>query len=157
VGADAAPSISVLALALAHAARAADFDVYHHAVFETMHGEERKVGEEDLIAIAAEAGVDAGRFTSERARWMASVGDEHNGAVERFGVYGTPTLIFDATGAYVRLTEPPASDEESLVVLDSLAGVAAAPVNLVEVFLPEGPKPTPVQLGLTTDAPFTGR
>jgi hypothetical protein len=147
---DAPPSISVLALALAHAARSADFDRYHHAVFEAMHGEERKLGEDDLIAIAAEAGVE----DFDRPRWTAAVGEEHHNAVTHHGVYGTPTLVFGRTGAYVRLTEVPSSDEEAARILDSLGGVAAAPINLVEVFLPEGPSPvTPVQIQtLTADS-----
>jgi 2-hydroxychromene-2-carboxylate isomerase len=139
--AGAEPSVSVLALALAHAAREADFSRYHHTVFEAMHGEERKLGDEDLIAIAREAGVSE----FDRDRWTASVGAEHKEAVALHGVYGTPTLIFDGAGSYVRLRDFPESDEEALTLLDSLTGVAAGRVNLVEVFHPEGPKPTPTQ------------
>lgn len=148
--AGAEPSVSVLALALAHAAREADSSRYHHAVFEAMHGEERKLGEDDLIALAREAGV--GEF--DRDRWTASVGAEHKEAVALHGVYGTPTLIFDGAGAYVRLTDFPESDEEALALIDSLSVVAAGRVNLVEVFRPEGRKPTlfQIELGSTTDA-----
>jgi DSBA-like thioredoxin domain len=141
------PSVSVLALALAHAARAGDFDRYHHAVFEAMHREERKLDDDDLMAIAKDCGVQS----FDRGHWTASVGAEHKEAVALHGVYGTPTLLFDGTGAYVRLTGFPESDEEAVELLDSLAGVAAGRLNLVEVFRPDGPHPTPVEVGLTTE------
>jgi predicted DsbA family dithiol-disulfide isomerase len=142
--AGAEPSLSVLALALAHAAREADFSRYHHTVFEAMHGEERKLGEEDLLAIAKESGV--GDF--DRDRRTAEVGAEHKEAVALRGVYGTPTLIFDNAGTYMRLTGFPETDEEALSLLDSLEGVAAARINLVEVFVPHEPSPPTIPLGL---------
>ena len=141
--AGAEPSVSVLALALAHAAREADFAGYHHTVFEAMHGEERKLGEEDLLAIAKEAGVT----DFDRDRWTTEVGAEHKEAVALRGVYGTPTLIFDGAGAYMRLTGFLESDDEALALLDSLAGVAAGRVNLVEVFSPHEPSPPTIPLG----------
>jgi 2-hydroxychromene-2-carboxylate isomerase len=141
--AGAEPSVSVLALALAHAAREADFSRYHHTVFEAMHGEERKLGDEDLLAIAKDAGVTE----FDRDWWTASVGAEHKEAVALHGVYGTPTLVFDGAGAYVRLTDFPESDDEALTLLDSLDGVAAGRVNLVEVFRPHEPSPPTIPLG----------
>lgn len=140
--AGAEPSVSVLALALGHAAREADFSHYHHTVFEAMHGEERKLGEDDLLAIAKDAGVT----DFDRDRWTTEVGAEHKEAVALHGVYGTPTLLFDGAGSYIRLTGFPESDEEALTLLDSLDGVAAGRVNLVEVFRPDGPHPTPVEI-----------
>jgi predicted DsbA family dithiol-disulfide isomerase len=148
VTADSPPSIGVFAQALAHAAREADFDRYHHTVFETMHGEHRKLGEEELLAIAAEAGVDVGRFMAERGRWTAFVGAEHREAVARYGAYGTPTVILDGAAAYLRLHEEPPSPKDAIALVDSLAGLAGSPADLVELFRPEGPKPTPVEIEL---------
>jgi 2-hydroxychromene-2-carboxylate isomerase len=141
--AGAEPSVSVLALALSHAARDADFSRYHHAVFEAMHGEERKLGEEDLLTIAKDAGV----IDFDRDRWTASVGAEHKEAVAMRGVYGTPTLIFGGAGSYIRLTDFPETDEEALALLDSVAGIAAGRINLVEVFIPHEPSPPTIPLG----------
>jgi predicted DsbA family dithiol-disulfide isomerase len=145
--ADSPPSVSVLAQALAHAARDADFDRYHRAVFEAMQGEGRKVGEDDLITFAAEAGVDAGAFAAERGRWVASVGAEHKEAVARWGVYGTPTLLLDGAASYLRLHEIPSPDRGA-ALLDSLHAVATSDADLVELFRPAGPKPTPVTIEL---------
>jgi predicted DsbA family dithiol-disulfide isomerase len=140
------PSVSVFALALAHAAREADFDRYHRAVFEAMHGEERKIGDEELLKFAADAGVDPERAATDRGRWVASVGGEHRDAVARLGVYGTPTLFQRDSGTYLRLHEIPPSPDDAIALLDSLAGLAASTADLVELFRPDGPKPTPVQI-----------
>jgi len=138
------PSVSVLAQALAHAAREADFDAYHRALFEAMQGEGRHVGDEELLEFARAAGVDVDAFDKDRGRWVASVGAEHKEAVARWGVYGTPTLILDGAAAFVRLREVPGSDAASL--LDSLGGIAGSSADLAEIFRPSGPKPTPIQI-----------
>lgn len=144
---DAPPSISVLALALAHAARGADFDRYHHAVFEAMHGEERKVGEDELFAHASDAGVDVGAFEAIRGSWIGRVADEHNGAIRRWGVYGTPTVQLGSGATYLRLGEVPASPEEALDLLGALDRIASSPADLVEFFRPPKPTPKPIEIG----------
>jgi predicted DsbA family dithiol-disulfide isomerase len=143
---DSPPSVSVLAQALAHAAREADFDAYHRTVFESMQGQDRHLGETDLLAIAATAGVDEAAFAAERGRWISSVGAEHRDAVAKWGVYGTPTLILDGAAAFVRLREVPGSESDAVGLLDSLAGIAISAADLAEIFRPEGPKPTPIPI-----------
>ena len=140
------PSVSVFALALGHAAREGDFDRYHRSVFEAMHGEERKIGDEELLQFAADAGVDPEKAAADRGRWVASVGGEHRDAVARLGVYGTPTIIQGDSGTYLRLHEVPPTPDAAIGLLDSLAGVAASTADLVELFRSQGPKPTPIQL-----------
>ena len=140
------PSISVYALALAHAARSADFEEYHRTVFEQMQGEGRHLDDDALAAIAERAGVDREAVESDRARWVAEVGAEHKEAVARWGVYGTPTLILDGAAAFVRLKEVPGREKEAVALLDSLGGVATSAADLAEIFRPSGPKPTPIQI-----------
>jgi hypothetical protein len=141
------PSVSVFAQALAHAARAGDYDRYHHAVFEAMHGEHRRLSEEEFLQIAADAGADVDAFNRERGAWVARVRAEHYDAVERLGAYGTPTVVLEDAAAYVRLAEVPASEVEARTIVDGLRGLASSTANLVEVFRPEGPRPTPIHLG----------
>ena len=147
--ADSLASVSVFALALAHAARGADFDAYHRTVFESMQGQDRRLNEEDLLVIAASAGVDVTRFREEFSTWMGTVAAEHREAVARWGIYGTPTLTLDDAAAFVRLKEVPAGPREAVTLLDSLAGIANSSADLAEIFRPEGEKPTPIQIGTT--------
>jgi len=151
VTADAPPSVSVFAQALAHAARDADFDRYHRVVFDAMQGEHRKLGEEELLAFAASAGVDVERFVAERGRWIAAVGGEHREAVARWGVYGTPTVLLPGGAVYLRLQEQPGSPKEGAALLDSLEEIGRSEADLVEIFRPAGPKPTPIQIGKPPD------
>ena len=144
--AESPPSVSVLAQALAQAAREADFDRYHRSVFEAMQGEERHLEEADLFAFAADAGVDIDRFTAERGKWVAYVGAEHREAAARWSVFGTPTLILDGAAAFVRLSDVPGSPGEAATLLDSLAGIATSAADLAEIFRPAGQKPTPIQI-----------
>lgn len=148
VTADAAPSISVLALALAHAARDAEFDRYHRTVFDAMQGEGRHVSEEDLFEIAGGAAVDVGAFRAERGAWVARVGDEHRDAVTRLHAYGTPTIVQGGASAYMRLVEVPATGDEAASLLTQLRAIAASKVDLLEVFRPAGEVPTPVVVEL---------
>lgn len=102
-------SVSLLALALAHAARHADFLRYHDAVFATMHsGTGRHLTEEDLLVEAAGAGVDVARFDREQSTWLAAVAAEHQDGVRRYGLFGTPTLVVEnGATAFVKLAEVP--------------------------------------------------
>lgn len=118
------PSISVLALALAQAAREADFDRYHRSVFEAMHHDGRRLSEEELLALAAAAGVDVAAFERDRARWLAAVAQDHRDGVVHFGVFGTPTLVLDeGEVVFVKLASTPQRGQE-LGLWDSLRTVA---------------------------------
>ncbi len=142
------PSVSVLALALAHAAREADFDRYHRSVFEAMQGEERRLEEPDFLALAGEAGVDVAEFVAWRASWVARVGAEHREAVSSRGVYGTPTLVLDGAATYLRLQEVPSTEAAAGDLLRALDGIASSPAGLVEVFRSPGFQPTPIHISI---------
>jgi len=143
------PSVSVFAQALAHAVRAGDYNRYHHAVFEAMHGEHLRLSEEEFLALAADAGADVDAFNKDRGAWVARVGDEHYDAVERLGAYGTPTVLLDGAAAYLRLAEFPRSEKEARTILEGLRGLASSTANLVEVFRPPAqPPPAQVDIGV---------
>jgi hypothetical protein len=134
------PSVSVLALALAHAARGADFARFHHSVFDAMQGQGLHVGEPELLAMARDAGVDVDAFERDRGSWVAKVGDEHRDAVDRLGVFGTPTLVLGPAAAYLRLGSVPDTPAKSAELLAGLHTIADSPAGLVELTRPEGPK-----------------
>lgn len=129
-------SISLLALALAHAARGVDFPQYHETVFAAMHEETRHLTEEDLLAIAADAGVDIGSFNRTRPEWLASVAAEHHDAHRRRGVFGTPTLAM-ASGAtaFVKLAEAPEADQ-AVELWKAVCTLTACHPELLEIKCP---------------------
>lgn len=129
-------SISVLALALAHAARKAEFDHYHRSVFEAMHRDDRRLDEGELLALAAAAGVDVPTFEQERPRWLAAVAQDHREGVVRYGVFGTPTLVFDeGEVVFVKLASTPQRGQE-LGLWESLRTVAQCFPELIEIKRP---------------------
>ncbi len=135
-----AGSVSILALALAKAAQAAGSDLfgaYHNAVFDAMHGEsQKKLTAEDLLALARAAGLDTVRFGAEReqAAWLEAVAGDYREAVARWGVFGTPTLIFqDELAAYLKFAAVPPTPREAAEVFDALACLARLHPELVEI------------------------
>ena len=130
-------SVSVLALALAHAAREADFDAYHRGVFEAMHGDGDRVRPEGLIRIAERAGVDIAAFDRERPRWLRAVADEHAEGVSRHGVFGTPTLeIGEDAAVFLKLADPPDDDEAAARLWSGLCTISVCHPELVEIKRP---------------------
>jgi 2-hydroxychromene-2-carboxylate isomerase len=132
-----AHSVSVLALALAHAAREADFSCYHRGVFEAMHADSRRVQPTDLVEIAVTAGVDVGRL--DRVHWLRALAAEHREGAERFGVFGTPTLVLDGEAVvFLKLAQPPEPGEESRL-WESLCTLARCHPELLEIKRPTAP------------------
>lgn len=130
-------SVSVLALALAHAARKADFPRYHQAVFHAMHEESRRPAAPELLELAARAGVDVAKFDRQRDRWLAAVADEHREGVRRFQVFGTPTLVTDDHAAvFLKLASTPLTDQDA-ELWHSLYTLARCHPELIEIKRPQ--------------------
>ncbi len=137
-------SIGVLALQLAKAAQEAGadaFERYHEAVYDAMQGEGRRVAVKDLIEMAGDAGLDVTRLEMDReqGRWLQEVARDHQEGSERWGVFGTPTVVFDdESAAYLKFTEPPASPSDAAEVYDALRCLARHHPELVEIKQPRG-------------------
>lgn len=133
------PGLSVLALALAHAARQVDFERYHQDVFSAMHVARVRVEEDQLLAFAADAGVDINDFNQRRPSWLDAVAAEHRDAVERHGVFGTPTLVFaGGTTTFVKLAQAPQS-EEAAPLWQAMCTLAVCHPELLEIKRPKLP------------------
>ena len=131
-----AESVSVLALALAHAARAADFDRYHGGVFAAMHGGHRRLVEADLVQLAADAGVHIADFDADQAHWLSALAAEHREATARYCVFGTPTLVLGGEAVvFLKLADPPAAGE-STRLWQSLCTLAHCHPELLEIKRP---------------------
>jgi protein-disulfide isomerase len=135
-------SVSVLALALAHAAQDGDFARYHAAVFEAM--QVGRVEEQDLLAAAADAGVDIDSFQRERPRWLDTLAAAHHEATSRWHVFGTPTLILDGDAVFLKLAGvPPATADEE--VWGALCVLARCHPELIEIKRTCAPTGAPIR------------
>lgn len=105
----------------------AAFERFHRALLEARHVERQDIDDRAVLAAVAErAGLDADRFQADfRAAGLAALGRDHSEAVERYGVFGTPTFVIPESGlaAYVRIRpapEGPAALETWDEVLDAI-------------------------------------
>ncbi|MCI0346872.1 MAG: DsbA family protein [Chloroflexi bacterium] len=94
------------------------FGDFHLRVFDRRHVHGRRFTEETLREAAAEAGLDPDAVAKEVAtdRAIAVIAAEHTEAIERWAVFGVPTLIEDHEAAFIRLMRPatPADVDELL-------------------------------------------
>lgn len=130
-------SVAALALALGEALRGHDgWERYHAATFRAMHSGEERPGADDIIRLAAEAGLDVDEFRNDQARWLAAVRASHVDGVERLGVFGTPTVVFDNdTAIYLKLQGLPTGDDHKL--WDSLTAIGRSFPAVVELKRPQ--------------------
>jgi predicted DsbA family dithiol-disulfide isomerase len=129
-------SSSTLALALAHAARGADFHAYNHAVFEAMHGDGQRLDKRALLDIARAAGVDTDTFERDPVPWLRAVAAEHRDAVSRYGVFGTPTLVLAEQGVvFLKLSEVPSIGDQA-TLWESVCTIARCHPEFLEIKRP---------------------
>jgi len=132
------PRRSVLALALAHAARSSGhFERFHRATFHAMHAEQRMLGAQDLFDIAAGAGMDVAAFREKTGVWVDAAAAEHRAAVETWGVFGIPTLVLsEDVAVFLKFSEPPAAGEDARRVWESVHVLAVSHPELLEIKRP---------------------
>lgn len=108
-------SVAVLALAAAQALPEEASVVYRTRIFDAMHAREERATRDDVVAIATAAGLDTDSFWRNEALWLDKVRDGHMAAVNRLGVFGTPTLVFDDQASiYLKLTQLPSESDVDL-------------------------------------------
>lgn len=91
------------------------FLCFHDALEQAVHEELLELGEEEtLLAAARQADLDLAQFRGDlqRPELARRVQRSHQRAVERFNVFGTPTLVFpNGQAIHLELDEIPPGDE----------------------------------------------
>ena len=129
-------SVAVLALAVGAALRGGDSWLrYHDAVFRAMHSGGPRPATEEVLAIAAAAGLDVAAFEKEQEVWLTQVAAEHAAALRQWSVFGTPTLVLgDKAAVYLKLEELPHSSDGEL--WDALWTISVSFPEVVELKRP---------------------
>jgi predicted DsbA family dithiol-disulfide isomerase len=134
-----------LAFKAAEAARRQGaFDDFHMALLRARH--EKRVDIDDVAVVEREAedsGLDLDRFRTDIAdpQIVSALERDHRAAVAEYGVFGTPTFVFDAGAtAYVRLSEPPEASD-SVAIFDRVISIAAEEPRILEIKRPVKPSP----------------
>ncbi len=140
------PSRGLWALRAGEAARRQGqeaFQRFHLALLKAKHEERQPIDEpEVLVDVAKSVGLAAGRFREDlRDRsLLVNIADDHTGAVEKHGVFGTPTFVFeDGAAAYLKMFIPP--EEDTISLFEHLVGLMAHRLYFGELKRPQPPWP----------------
>lgn len=117
------------------------FDRFHLALLTMRHVDNRELTDRETIFDAARA-VELDMAQFERAfaaATLESVGRDHEAGVATFGVFGTPTFVFDnGNAAYLRLRPLP-PENELMAVWEQIKGIMADRPQILEIKRPVRP------------------
>ncbi len=118
------------------------FTAFHFALLRARHEERRDIADKStLIQIAESAGLEMTRFQKDfgNRQLLARLIEDHTRAVETFGAFGTPTLVFPENQAiFLKMSPPP--PEESLAMFSELSHLVANRRYIQEIKKPIHPK-----------------
>jgi predicted DsbA family dithiol-disulfide isomerase len=134
-----------LAFKAAEAARRQNaFDDFHMALLRARHEQRVDIDEIAVVEqIAEDTGLDLDRFRKDIAdpEIVSALERDHRAAVADYGVFGTPTFIFEGgAAAYVRLSEPPEASD-SVAIFDRVIAIGAEEPRILEIKRPVKPSP----------------
>lgn len=115
------------------------FARFHKALLAERHENGRKLVSMDVIDDVARAvGLDLDRLHHEMddPTVLEVVAREHTEAVERYGAFGCPTLVFNATSAAYLKMRPPPPDDEAVEFFESFHKLVADRAYISEVKRP---------------------
>lgn len=138
--------LGLLAMTAGEAARrqgSEAFEAFQLTLLKARHEDRKDLSDPEVITEAAQAsGLDVARFREDLTdkSIRQDLGDSHTTAVEEYGVFGVPTLIFpDGTSAFIKAYQPP--EEESVAMFESVVGVMSRWNYIGEVKRPQPPWP----------------
>ena len=134
-----------LAFKAAEAARRQNaFEDFHMALLRARHEQRVDIDEIAVVEqIAEDSGLDLDRFRKDIAdpEIVSALERDHRVAVADYGVFGTPTFIFEGgAAAYVRLSEPPEASD-SVAIFDRVIAIGAEEPRILEIKRPVKPSP----------------
>ncbi len=132
-----------LAFKAAEAARRQGrFEDFNMPLLEARHRDRLDIDQLEVVErVAVDAGLDLERFRKDISDpgILASLARDHQEAVKKHGVFGTPTLVFpDGASAYVRLAEAP-EGADAQRIFDRVMTVAAREPSILEIKRPRKP------------------
>ena len=141
-------SKSLVALRAGEAARRQGMEAFerlHLALLTARHGGNGRISLDQtgpLVAVAGDAGLDASRLREDMGDrgLLDNIARDHTEAVERLGVFGTPTFVFDNGGAaYLKSFIPP--QEDSVAFFEHFVAIVAQRQYVGELKRPQPPWP----------------
>ena len=141
-------SRSLLSLRAGEAARRQGdeaFGRFHLALLAARHGGDGRIPlneTEPLASVARDAGLDVGRFREDLQdrELLKNIARDHTEGVEKHGVFGTPTFVFEnGNAAYLKSFIPP--PEDSTTFFEHFVALMAHRSYVGELKRPQPPWP----------------
>ena len=122
------------------------FDLYHSAILDSRHNKQPRLvlnNLDGLIDIAVEVGLNKNKFVNDinNQNLVNIVEKDHKEAVERYGVFGTPTLIFDNNQSVFVKTFIPKNKKDYILFFDYILKVFRDMPFVGELKRPQPPWP----------------
>ena len=140
---DSYPSQGLLALRAGEAARMQGetaFQRFHLALLNAHHLDRRSLDQPKvLLDVAKATGLDLEAFRRdlEDRSHLQKIGGDYTEAREKYGVFGTPTIVSsNGNSAYLKMMPPPAP-EDAVEVFDTLFGIVSRMPSIGEIKRPE--------------------
>ena len=139
---------SLLAARAGEAARRQGKEAYHRfhlALLKARHGGNGRISlneEGPIVEVAGEVGLDIGRFKEDLRdpSLLDIIARDHTESVERYGVFGTPTFIFESgNSVYMKTFIPP--EEDSVDFFEHFVALMSDRFYLGELKRPQPPWP----------------
>jgi len=117
----------------------ASFHSFHIALLRAKHEQQRDIADMNtLIEVAHDTRLEMKRFKNDLSnrQLLTKLAKDHTFAVEKLGVFGTPTLVFPERQAIFLKMSPPPLPKECLSVFMELFNLAYQRRNIYEVKRP---------------------
>ncbi len=120
-------------------------DGYYLALLTARHGGQGRIPLNQvgpLLDLARDEGLDVERLRGdmEEPSMAAAIGRDHTEAVEKHGVFGTPTFVFEGgAAAYLKTFIPP--EEDSAAFLEHFVALVSSSSYFGEIKRPQPPWP----------------
>lgn len=121
------------------------YDKFHLALLKARHGAEARIPlneDEPIVEVARQVGLDVGRFREEMKdrSFIQKIAREHTESVEKYGVFGTPTFLFENGNAvYLKAFIPP--EHDSVAFFEHFVAMMAHRSYVGELKRPQPPWP----------------
>ena len=106
------------------------FNRFRMALLRARHVDKRDIADRAVLTETAhEAGLDLERFQRDLAdrSLMKKIGEDYERGVQDYGIWGTPTLVFDGGQAAYMKVRPAPPAEDSVRVFEELRDVISRP------------------------------
>lgn len=119
------------------------FQAFHLNLLKARHEDRKDLNDRDMLSdVAKRSGLDTNLFQSHLSdrSVLESLAHDHSVAVDKYGVFGTPTFVFEnGSSAFLKLLKPP--EDEAVNTFENLLELMQQRLYVGELKRPQPPWP----------------